>query len=57
MPLRNNVLVLLSTLLKENPLKMSEFEKNKYFFNEKSPSFILIPEKDDSLKGKSLSFA
>jgi hypothetical protein len=25
---------------------MSEFLKNKYFFNGKSPSFILIPEKD-----------
>jgi hypothetical protein len=24
---------------------MSEFLKNKYFFNEKSLSFILIPEK------------
>jgi hypothetical protein len=26
---------------------MSEFLKNKNFFNEKSPSFLLIPEKDD----------
>jgi hypothetical protein len=25
---------------------MSEFLKNKYFFNETSPSYILIPEKD-----------
>jgi hypothetical protein len=33
----------------ENPLKMSEFLKNKYFFNEKSPSYVLIPEKDDFL--------
>jgi hypothetical protein len=24
---------------------MSEFLKNKYFFNEKSPRYILIPEK------------
>jgi hypothetical protein len=37
----------------ENPLKM----KNKYFFNERSPSYILIPENDDFLKGKSPSFA
>jgi hypothetical protein len=28
---------------------MSEFLKNKYFFNEKSPSYVLIPEKDDFL--------
>jgi hypothetical protein len=27
----------MSALFKENPLKMSEFLKNKYFFNEKSP--------------------
>jgi hypothetical protein len=26
----------ISALLKKNPLKMSEFLKNKYFFNEKS---------------------
>jgi hypothetical protein len=38
-------------------LKMSEFLKNKYFFNEKSPSYILIPEKDVFLKGKCPSFA
>jgi hypothetical protein len=38
-------------LLKEDSLKMSEFLKNKYFFNEKSPSYNLIPEKDDFLKG------
>jgi hypothetical protein len=44
-------------LLKGNPLKMSEFLRNKYFFNEKSPSFILIPEKDDFLKEKCPSFA
>jgi hypothetical protein len=36
---------------------MSEFLKNKYFFNEKSPSYILIPEKDASLKGRCPSFA
>jgi hypothetical protein len=30
---------------------LSEFLKNKYFFNEISPSYILIPENDDfSLK-------
>jgi hypothetical protein len=39
-------------LLKENPLKMFEFLKNKYLFNEKSPSYILIPEKDYFLKEK-----
>jgi hypothetical protein len=34
-------------MLKENPLKMSELlKKKKYYFNEKSPSHILIPEKD-----------
>jgi hypothetical protein len=37
-------------LLKENPLKMSKFLKNKYFYNEISPSYILIPENDDFLK-------
>jgi hypothetical protein len=31
---------------------MSVFLKNKYFFNEKSPSYILIPENGDFLKGK-----
>jgi hypothetical protein len=31
---------------------MFELLKNKYFFNEKSPSYILIPEKE----GKSPSF-
>jgi hypothetical protein len=40
------------TLLKENPLKMSEFLKNKYFFSAESPSHILIPVKDDFLEGK-----
>jgi hypothetical protein len=35
----------------------SEFLLNKYFFNEKSPSYILIPEKDVFLKGKCPSFA
>jgi hypothetical protein len=35
----------MSSFLKENPLKMSEFLKNKYFFNEKSPSYILILKK------------
>jgi hypothetical protein len=44
-------------LLKENILKMSEFLKNNYLFNEKSPSYLLIPEKDDFLKGKCPSFA
>jgi hypothetical protein len=39
----------MSALLKKNHLKMSEFLKNKYFFNEKSPSYILIPEIDDFL--------
>jgi hypothetical protein len=29
------------TLLKENPLKMSEFLKNEYFFNEKFPLTII----------------
>jgi hypothetical protein len=28
---------------------MFEFLKNKYFFNEKPPRYILIPEKDDFL--------
>jgi hypothetical protein len=33
------------TLLKENPLKMSEFLKNKYFFNEKDASVeVVLPE-------------
>jgi hypothetical protein len=36
---------------------MSEFLKNKYFFIEKSPNYILFPEKDDVLKGKCPSFA
>jgi hypothetical protein len=40
----------ISTLLKEIPLKMSEFLNNQYFFNEKSPSYILIPEKDVLIK-------
>jgi hypothetical protein len=38
-----------SALLKKNPLKMYEYLKNKYFFNEKSPSYNIIPEKDDVL--------
>jgi hypothetical protein len=46
------------TLLKESPLKMSEFLmnknisellKNKYFFNEKSSNYNLIPEKDENV--------
>jgi hypothetical protein len=32
-------------LIKKNPPKMSEFLKNEYLFNEKSPSYNLIPEK------------
>jgi hypothetical protein len=40
----------------ENPLKTSQFLKNKYFFNEKSSSYNLIPEKDDFLNRKSPSF-
>jgi hypothetical protein len=32
-------------LLKENPPKMSEFLKNKYFVSEIFPSYNLIPEK------------
>jgi hypothetical protein len=35
---------------------MSEFLKNKYFFNEKSPSSILIPVKDNFFKGKCPEF-
>jgi hypothetical protein len=31
---------------------MSEFLKNKYFFNEKSSSYNYIPEKDEFLKVK-----
>jgi hypothetical protein len=46
----------ISTLLKKNPLKMSEFLKNKYFFNENSPSYILIPENDNFVKGKNSFF-
>jgi hypothetical protein len=30
----------ITTLLKENPLKISEFLKNKYFFNEIAPIHI-----------------
>jgi hypothetical protein len=41
-------------LSKEKPLKMSEFLKNKYFSNEKSPRYILIPEKNGFLKKKVL---
>jgi hypothetical protein len=44
-------------MLKENPLKMSEFLKSKYFFNEKSPSYNLISENDDFFKVKCPSFA
>jgi hypothetical protein len=47
----------ISTLFKENPLKISEFLKNKYFFNEKSPIYILILEKDVFFKEKCPSFA
>jgi hypothetical protein len=58
---------------KKNPPKMSEFLRNKrivkgkspnsefliskFISNEKSPSYNLIPEKDDVLKGKCPSFA
>jgi hypothetical protein len=45
------------TMFKENPLKMSEFLKNNYFFNEKTPSYYLISEEIDFLKGKCPSFA
>jgi hypothetical protein len=41
----------------ENLLKMYEFLRNKYFFNEISPSYTLIPENDDFFKGKCPSFA
>jgi hypothetical protein len=37
-------------LLKENLPKMSEFVKNEFFFNEKSPRYALIPEKAVFLK-------
>jgi hypothetical protein len=47
----------ISILWKENPLKMTEFLKNKYFFNEISPRYILIPENDDFPKGKCHSIA
>jgi hypothetical protein len=47
----------ISPLLKENPIKMSGFLKHKYFFNKNSPSYNLIPEKDDFLRGKCPSFA
>jgi hypothetical protein len=47
----------MSTLLKENPLKISEFLENKYFFNGISPSHLLIPENDDFLNGKCPRFA
>jgi hypothetical protein len=46
-----------STMLKDNPLKMSEFLRKKCFLNEKSPYYNLIPEKDDFLKGKCASFS
>jgi hypothetical protein len=36
----------ISTLSKENPLKMSEFLKNYDFFNEISPSYTLISKND-----------
>jgi hypothetical protein len=45
------------TILKDNPLKMSEFLRNKCFSNEKSPYYNLIPEKDDFLKEKCSSFS
>jgi hypothetical protein len=35
---------------------MSELLKNKYFFNEKSSSYVLIPEKDVFLKEKCPEF-
>jgi hypothetical protein len=35
----------ISTLLKEHPLKMSEFLENKYFLIDISPSYLFIPEK------------
>jgi hypothetical protein len=45
-------------LVKEKPLKMSEFLKNKYFFNEKSGKisyvYILIPEKTSFIKENQL---
>jgi hypothetical protein len=31
--------------VKENPLKMSKFLRNKYFFNEKSPKKAIISQK------------
>jgi hypothetical protein len=55
--LKINFFGLNCTLLKENPLKMSAFLMNKYLLNEISPSYILIPENDDFLKGKCPSFA
>jgi hypothetical protein len=36
---------------------MSKFLKNKYFFNVIFPSYVLIPENDDFINGKSPSFA
>jgi hypothetical protein len=47
----------ISALLKKNPIKKSEFLKNKYFFNEISSRYILIPENEDFLKGKCPSLA
>jgi hypothetical protein len=44
-------------LLEENPLKMSEFLKKKYFLNEKSPSCNAILEKDEFSEEKCPSFA
>jgi hypothetical protein len=44
-------------LLKENPIKIPEFLKNKFLFNDKSPTYILIPGKNDFLTGKCPSFA
>jgi hypothetical protein len=41
----------------ENPLKMSEPLKNKYFSIWISPSYLLIPENDDFLKVKCPGFA
>jgi hypothetical protein len=55
--LKNKNFVKESTSLNEDPLKMSEFLRNKNFFNEKSPSYILIPEKDHFLNRKCPSFA
>jgi hypothetical protein len=36
---------------------MSEFLKNKYFLMKKTPSYLLIPEKEKLFKEKCPSFA